>query len=289
MTQVTLAATQMACGADREANIAKAEGLVRQAAGAGANVVLIQELFETPYFPQDQRQDLFALAQPADGHPTLQRMSRLAAELGVVLPFSFFERSNAAYYNSLIVIDADGRQLDLYRKAHIPDGPGYQEKFYFNPGDTGFRVWDTAFGRVGCAVCWDQWFPEAARAMALQGADFLLYPTAIGSEPQDADLDSRHHWRRVMQGHAGANLMPLVASNRIGREAGDTTEITFYGTSFIAGPQGEIVAEANDRDEAVITAMFDLEELRLQRASWGLFRDRRPDLYGPLLSLDGSA
>lgn len=289
MTQVTLAAMQMACGPDRDANVAKAEDLVRRAAAAGANVVLIQELFETPYFPQDQRQDLFALAAPADGHPTVQRMSRLAAELGVVLPVSFFERSNAAYYNSLTMIDADGRQLGLYRKAHIPDGPGYQEKFYFNPGDTGFRVWDTAYGRVGCAVCWDQWFPEAARAMALQGADFLLYPTAIGSEPQDATLDSRHHWRRVMQGHAGANLMPLVASNRIGREKGDATEITFYGTSFIAGPQGEIVAEANDRDEAVITATFDLEALRLQRASWGLFRDRRPDLYGPLLSLDGSA
>ena len=289
MTQVTLAATQMACGPDRDANIAKAEDLVRRAAAAGANVVLIQELFETPYFPQDQRQDLFALAAPVDGHPTLRRMSRLAAELGVVLPVSFFERSNAAYYNSLTMIDADGRQLGLYRKAHIPDGPGYQEKFYFNPGDTGFRVWDTAYGRVGCAVCWDQWFPEAARAMALQGADFLLYPTAIGSEPQDATLDSRHHWRRVMQGHAGANLMPLVASNRIGREKGDATEITFYGTSFIAGPQGEVVAEANDRDEAVISATFDLEALRLQRASWGLFRDRRPDLYGPLLSLDGSA
>lgn len=289
MTQVTLAATQMACGPDRDANVAKAEDLVRRAAAAGANVVLIQELFETPYFPQDQRQDLFALAAPADGHPTVQRMSRLAAELGVVLPVSFFERSNAAYYNSLTMIDADGRQLGLYRKAHIPDGPGYQEKFYFNPGDTGFQVWDTAYGRVGCAVCWDQWFPEAARAMALQGADFLLYPTAIGSEPQDATLDSRHHWRRVMQGHAGANLMPLVASNRIGREKGDATEITFYGTSFIAGPQGEIVAEANDRDEAVISATFDLEALRLQRASWGLFRDRRPDLYGPLLSLDGSA
>ncbi|MCG8695771.1 MAG: N-carbamoylputrescine amidase [Minwuiales bacterium] len=289
MTQVTLAATQMACGPYRDANVAKAEDLVRRAAAAGANVVLIQELFETPYFPQDQRQDLFALAAPADGHPTVQRMSRLAAELGVVLPVSFFERSNAAYYNSLTMIDADGRQLGLYRKAHIPDGPGYQEKFYFNPGDTGFRVWDTAYGRVGCAVCWDQWFPEAARAMALQGADFLLYPTAIGSEPQDATLDSRHHWRRVMQGHAGANLMPLVASNRIGREKGDATEITFYGTSFIAGPQGEIVAEANDRDEAVISATFDLEALRLRRASWGLFRDRRPDLYGPLLSLDGSA
>lgn len=286
---VTLAATQMACSWDSEANVARAEKLIRQAAGQGAKLVLIQELFETPYFCQDQKRDLFALAKPLEGHPTVARMSALARELGVVLPVSFFEQANNAFYNSLAMVDADGRLLGLYRKSHIPDGPGYQEKFYFNPGDTGFKVFDTAVGKVGCAVCWDQWFPEAARAMALQGAEILLYPTAIGSEPQDEGIDSKDHWQRVMQGHAAANMLPLVASNRIGRETMDSGSILFYGSSFIADETGAKVAEAGREEESVLLATFDLDALRLKRASWGLFRDRRPELYGPLMTLDGRA
>jgi N-carbamoylputrescine amidase len=288
MTAVTVAATQMACTWDREQNLLNAEDLVREAAGQGAQVVLLQELFETPYFCQDQKEEHFALAREAAGHPVLARMSALAAELGVVLPVSFFERANAAYYNALAMIDADGRQLGVYRKSHIPDGPGYQEKFYFNPGDSGFKVWRTRFGALGAAVCWDQWFPEAARAMALQGAELLLYPTAIGSEPQDPGLDSKDHWQRTMQGHAAANLMPLVASNRIGREAGENSALTFHGHSFIADQTGAKVAEAGADGRAILTASFDLEAIRAQRASWGLFRDRRPDLYAPLLTLDGT-
>jgi len=287
MREVALAVAQMACGPDRARNVDGAEALVRAAAGRGAQIVLLQELFETPYFCQDQRREHFALAAPADGHPTLARMAALARELGVVLPVSFFERANNAHYNALQMIDADGQALGVYRKAHIPDGPGYREKFYFNPGDTGFRVWETAHGRVGAAVCWDQWFPEAARAMVLQGAEMLLYPTAIGSEPQDPSIDSAAHWRRAMQGHAAANLVPVAASNRIGREAALDSEIAFYGTSFIAGPAGEIVAELGREETGVAVARFDLDAARAARASWGLFRDRRPDLYGPLLTLDG--
>jgi N-carbamoylputrescine amidase len=288
MRNVTLAATQTACGWDRDANVATAERLVRHAAGEGAQIVLLQELFETPYFCQDQKQEFFALASPVEDHPVLRRMSALAAELQIVLPVSFFERANNAYYNSLAMIDADGRNLGVYRKSHIPDGPGYQEKYYFNPGDTGFQVFKTRYATIGAAICWDQWFPESARCMALQGAEVLFYPTAIGSEPQDAGLDSRDHWQRVMQGHAGANLMPLVASNRIGVERGENSSITFYGSSIIAGPQGEKVAEAGRDKEAVLTATFDLDRLRAARASWGLFRDRRPELYRSILTLDGS-
>lgn len=289
MRQITLAATQMPCSWDVEANLRAAEDLVREAADLGANLVLLQELFETPYFCPDQKQSFFALAKPFFGHPVIARFAALAKELGVVLPVSFFERANNAHYNSLAMVDADGSILGLYRKSHIPDGPGYQEKFYFSPGDTGFRVWDTRFGRIGAGICWDQWFPEAARAMALAGAEVLLYPTAIGNEPQDASLDSRDHWRRVMQGHAGANLVPLVASNRIGTELNEAGPMTFYGSSFIAGPTGEIVAEAPRGDRAVITATFDLNAIQAQRASWGVFRDRRPGLYAPLLTLDGAS
>lgn len=287
MRKIKVATTQFACSKDADANVQKAEALVRQAAAEGARIILLQELFQTPYFCKDQRQELFALAHPAEGHPVLTRMGRVAAELGVVLPVSFFERANNAYYNSVMTIDADGKQLGIYRKSHIPDGPGYQEKFYFNPGDTGFRVWSTKYAKIGVGICWDQWFPECARAMALQGAEILFYPTAIGSEPQDPTLKSRDHWQRVMQGHAGANVMPLVASNRIGLEQGESCAVTFYGSSFIAGPQGEMVEEANETDETVLTAEFDLEKIRLMRASWGAFRDRRPELYTPLLTLDG--
>lgn len=284
---VRLAATQFAVSPDRATNIAKAEALVRQAAGQGANVILIQELFELPYWCKDQDPAWFAEAREMADNPTIAHFAALARELNVVLPLSVFERANAAYYNSLAMIDADGRVLGTYRKSHIPDGPGYQEKFYFRPGDTGFRVWETAFGRVGCAICWDQWFPEAARAMALMGAEMLFYPTAIGSEPQDPTLDSRRHWQRVMQGHAGANLMPLVASNRIGAEQGVTCGATYYGTSFIAGPTGEIRAEAPADEEAVLVEAFDLDAIRIQRDGWGVFRDRRPELYGALATADG--
>jgi N-carbamoylputrescine amidase len=206
-----------------------------------------------------------------------------------VLPVSFFEQAGQAHFNSLAMVDADGSVLGIYRKSHIPDGPGYQEKFYFNPGDTGFRVYQTRFGRIGAAICWDQWFPETARCLALQGAEILLYPTAIGSEPHDPALDSRDHWQRVMQGHAGANLMPLVASNRIGTEAGEACSLTFYGSSFIAGPRGEILAGADRGEETVITATVDLDAIAEIRAAWGVFRDRRPDLYRSLLTLDGGS
>lgn len=288
MRTITLAATQFSCSWDLAANVRKAKELVRAAADKGANIVLIQELFETPYFCQDQSAEHFALAKPYEGHPLLAEMSELAKALGVVLPTSFFERAGRAYFNSLAMIDADGRKLGFYRKAHIPDGPGYQEKFYFTPGDTGFRVWQTKFGVLGAAICWDQWFPEAARAMALMGADVLLYPTAIGSEPPPAPpVDSRDHWRRTMQGHAAANYVPLAASNRVGVEKGLAGELKFYGSSFVAGPTGEIVAELDRTEEGFVAAAFDLDAVALARASWGLFRDRRPDLYGVLGSLDG--
>ncbi|HEX2592191.1 MAG TPA: N-carbamoylputrescine amidase, partial [Rhizomicrobium sp.] len=273
---------------DARANIDKAKQLVRAAAAKGANVILIQELFETPYFCQDQLADHFKLAAPFEGNPLIAEMSDLAKELGVVLPVSFFEKAGYAHFNSLAMVDADGAVMGVYRKSHIPDGPGYQEKYYFTPGDTGFKVWKTRFGIVGAGICWDQWFPESARSMALLGAEMLFYPTAIGTEPPPAPpIDSRDHWRRVMQGHAGANLMPLVASNRIGTEKGAAGEMTFYGSSFIAGPMGELVAEMNRTDEGLITATFDLDEVAKMRASWGIFRDRRPDLYAPIRGHDG--
>ncbi|XP_004291590.1 PREDICTED: N-carbamoylputrescine amidase [Fragaria vesca subsp. vesca] len=289
--EVVVSALQFACTDDVATNVATAERLVRAAHSKGANIILIQELFEGYYFCQAQREDFIQRAKPCSNHPTILRMQKLAKELGVVIPVSFFEEANNAHYNSIAIIDADGADLGLYRKSHIPDGPGYQEKFYFNPGDTGFKVFQTKFAKIGVAICWDQWFPEAARALVLQGAEILFYPTAIGSEPQDGGLDSRDHWRRVMQGHAGANLVPVVASNRIGKEIIETehgkSEITFYGNSFIAGPAGEIVTGANDKDEAVLVAEFDLDMIKCKRHSWGVFRDRRPDLYKVLLTLDG--
>lgn len=288
MRNITFAATQFACSWDAPANIAKAKELVRKAAGQGANVILLQELFETPYFCQDQLADHFSLAKPFADNPVIAEMALLAKELSVVLPVSFFEKAGHAHFNSLAMIDADGTVLGLYRKSHIPDGPGYQEKFYFTPGDTGFKVWKTRFGVIGCGICWDQWFPETARAMALMGAEALLYPTAIGTEPPPAPpVDSRDHWRRVMQGHAGANYVPLVASNRIGKEKGQNGEMTFYGSSFIAGPTGEIVSELSRTEEGITTATFDLDEIARMRASWGLFRDRRPELYDALKSHHG--
>jgi N-carbamoylputrescine amidase len=285
---VTVAATQFACGPEISGNVDRAERVVRAAAARGAQIILLPELFETPYFCKDQNVDLFELAQPVEDHPTVARMQHLARELKVVLPVSIFERANNAHYNSVVVIDADGEQLGLYRKSHIPDGPGYQEKFYFSPGDTGFKIWETAYANIGVAICWDQWFPECARAMALQGAEFLFYPTAIGSEPTEGEYDSSEHWRRVMQGHAAANMLPVIAANRIGFEQGQSCALTFYGRSFIAGSRGEILASANDQ-ETILTQAFDLARLHRDRAGWGLFRDRRPDLYTSLMTLDGQS
>jgi N-carbamoylputrescine amidase len=285
--KVTLAATQFRCVEDPVANLDRAETLVRDAASKGAQVVLLQELFETPYFCKDHLASHFDLARPLADSPVISRFQALAEELSIVLPLSVFERAGNAYFNSLVMIDADGTRLGVYRKSHIPEGPGYHEKFYFSPGDTGFRVWTTRYGRIGAAICWDQWFPESARCMALMGAEVLLYPTAIGSEPHDASMDTRDHWQRCMQGHAAANLVPLVASNRIGSESGQKYQMTFYGSSFIAGPTGEKVVEADRESEAVLTATFDLDAVRAQRRAWGVFRDRRPDLYGSLLTLDG--
>jgi N-carbamoylputrescine amidase len=289
MTAVRVAATQMACGWDRAANIANAEKLVRAAARQGARIILLQELFETPYFCKDHDGEYFALARTIEENPAIARMRELAKELDVVLPVSVFERTQNAYFNTLAMVDAGGALLGIYRKSHIPESVGYHEKYYFSPGDTGFKVWTTRYGKIGVGVCWDQWFPECARAMTLMGADLLLYPTAIGSEPADASVDSRDHWQRVMQGHAGANVVPLVASNRIGIEPGKNYSMTFYGSSFIADHTGAKLAEADRTSESVITADLDLDRSRSYRHWWGLFRDRRPDLYGPLLSLDGGA
>jgi len=269
-------------------NVSTAERLVRQAASDGAKIILIPELFEGEYFCKEQDAQHQQCAQTIDENPTIAHFQKVAAELNVVLPLSVYERAGNALFNTVVMVDADGSQMGVYRKSHIPDGPGYSEKFYFSPGDTGFRVWATRHGRIGVGICWDQWFPEAARAMALQGAECILYPTAIGSEPQEPTWDSSRHWQRVMQGHAAANLMPVMAANRIGREVQNTTEINFYGSSFIADNTGALVAEAGRDTEEVIHATFDRSALSTLRSSWGLFRDRRPELYGALLTLDGS-
>lgn len=287
MRKVTVAATQMSCSHNVEENIAKAEALVREAAGRGANIILLQELFETPYFCQKEKPEYYGYATELENNRAVRHFRRVAEELQVVLPISFYEKKNNALYNSVAVIDADGSVLGRYRKSHIPDGPGYEEKFYFNPGDTGFRVWNTRYGKIGVGICWDQWFPEAARCMVLMGAELLLYPTAIGSEPYDETIDSKDHWQMCMLGHAAANLVPVVASNRVGREADEDSEITFYGSSFIAGPFGNKVAEAGRTEETVLVAEFDLDQLERQRIEWGVFRDRRPDLYKMIATLDG--
>lgn len=285
---VTLAATQMPCSWDLDANLAGAEALVHEAADAGANVVLLQELFESPYFCIDTQNRHFDLARPLDGNPIIERFAAVAREREVVLPLSFFERAGPAHFNSLAMIDADGSVLGVYRKSHIPDFPLYEEKFYFSPGDTGFRVFDTRFGRLGAAICWDQWFPEAARALVLGGADVLLYPTAIGSEEYDTSIDSKDHWQNAMRGHAAANVVPVVASNRVGEEKSGAHTMEFYGSSFIADHTGQIAAEADRDSRCVLTYTVDLREVRDYRRSWGVFRDRRPDLYGSLLTLDGA-
>jgi N-carbamoylputrescine amidase len=265
----------------------RAERIVREAAKQGANIILIQELFETPYFCKGHETKYFKVAMPIQENPAVQRFQMLAKELNVVLPASVYERSGNAFYNSIAIIDAGGELLGTYRKSHIPESPGYHEKFYFSPGDTGFKVWRTKFGTIGVAICWDQWFPETARTMALMGAEMLFFPTAIGSEPQDPSIDSRDHWQRTMQGHAAANLMPVVASNRVGTEKSDTWTVTYYGSSFIADHTGGIVKQADRSSEAVITASFDLQKIRDYREAWGVFRDRRPELYAPIMTLDG--
>jgi len=288
MPQVTVSVTQFSCPPDRATNLASAERAVRAAHAQGAQVILLQELFETPYFCIDMDPKHFALALPLDDNPAIKLCRKLARELQVVLPVSVFERSGNVFYNSVAMIDADGSMLGIYRKTHIPDSPGYYEKFYFSPGDTGFKVWNTRYGKIGVAICWDQWFPESARAMALQGADLLLYPTAIGSEPQDASIDSRDHWQRTMQGHAAANIVPLLAANRIGVEKGAQWTVTYYGSSFIADHTGAIVKQADRVSETVLTTKFDLDAIREYRRAWGVFRDRRPELYGALGTLDGA-
>jgi len=283
MNKITVAAIQMACTWDITANLDKAESLIYSAARQGAQIILLPELFETPYFCKDQKEEFFKLAKPVENHPLLTRFGTIAAQLKVVLPLSFFERTQQAFYNSIMVIDADGRQLGVYRKTHIPDGTGYQEKFYFTPGDTGLKVWQTHYGVLGIGICWDQWFPETSRILALLGAELLFYPSAIGSEPDDPTLHSCKHWQRVMQGQAAANIMPLIATNRIGREIGETCEITFYGSSFITNETGEIITVAESDQESILIAQFDLEQIRNFRTTWGIFKDRRPHQYERLI------
>ena len=283
MRKVTVAATQMSCSWDREENLKKAESLVRQAAEKGANIILLQELFETPYFPQIQSFDYMNMCTTPEENPAVQRFCEVAKELSVVLPISFYEKAGNTGFNTLAIIDADGEILGYYRKTHIPDGLPYAEKFYFTPGDTGFKVWDTRYGKIGCGICWDQWFPESARCMALLGAELLFYPTAIGSEPI-LQNDSQPHWMRCMQGHAAANIMPVIASNRIGTETEGDSSMTFYGSSFITDETGALAAEADRESEAVLTATFDLDAIARKRREWGVFRDRRPEMYVTLLS-----
>ena len=286
MREVTVAATQMKCTWKREETLEKADKLVREAAAKGAQIILLQELFETPYFCQKHDFEYMELSAPAEENPAILNFRKVAKELQVVLPISFFERENNAMFNSIAIIDADGEVLGIYRKTHIPDGAPYAEKFFFTPGDTGFKVWNTRYGKIGVGICWDQWFPETARCLALMGAEILLYPTAIGSEPT-LDIDSKPHWQHAMQGHAAANIMPVVASNRIGFEKQGDSEMTFYGSSFIADETGEIVEEADRENETVLVHTFDLDAIDMKRRQWGVFRDRRPEMYRTLLTLDG--
>lgn len=288
MRNVKVAALQMSCSDKIEENIAKADRLVRKAASEGAQVILMQELFETLYFCQQERPEFYRYAEELESSRAIGHFRAVARELRVVLPVSFYEKKNNACYNSLAMIDATGEVLGVYRKSHIPDGPGYEEKFYFNPGDTGFRVWNTQYGKIGAGICWDQWYPEAARCMALMGAELLLYPTAIGSEPESPEVDSKDHWQRCMIGHSACNLIPVIAANRVGEESIGSSSIRFYGSSFITNGTGAKVAEAGRTEETVLSAEFDLDALAEQRIEWGVFRDRRPDLYRPILTYDGT-
>jgi len=278
---VKVAAIQMSMSEDKAANVAKAKRLTREAAQNGANIILLPELFEGLYFCKDMDEKYFSLASPLKNNRLIAEFQALSRELGVVLLVSYFERADSEYFNSLVVIDADGSVMDNYRKTHIPDGPGYEEKFYFKPGDTGFKVYATKFGKIGVGICWDQWFCETARVLTLKGAEIIFYPTAIGSEPE-IGLDSKEHWQRVQMGHAATNTVPVVVANRYGREVGESCELTFYGSSFITDYTGAKIAEASRDSEAVIYAEFDLDENAKQREYWGLLRDRRPSCYGEL-------
>ncbi|MCP4386851.1 MAG: N-carbamoylputrescine amidase [Gammaproteobacteria bacterium] len=282
-----VATTQMKCSWDREQNVANAERLVRDAARQGARIILIQELFETPYFCIDEDHKFYDLATPVAQNPTVQRMAELARELDVVLPVSVFERANNALFNSLVMIDADGTIMGSYRKTHIPDVPGYSEKYYFSPGDKGLPVWNTRYGKIGALICWDQWFPEPARILALRGAEILLYPSAIGSDLNSTDTIALRHWQNVMRGHAAANILPVIASNRIGTEEGKNGSIRFYGASFVADHMGELLGECDQENESVLVCDVDLEVSNKYRIFFNLFRDRRPEIYGDILTLDG--
>lgn len=288
MAFVTLAATQMACSWDLDENIQKAEEQVVLAAEDGAQIILLQELFQTPYFCIEKDYGFQRYAKPLKADRAVQHFAALAKRLGVVLPISYYEAAGSTFFNSLAMIDADGSVMGNYRKTHIPHATGYEEKYYFTPGDTGFRVFDTRFAKVGCGICWDQWFPETARSLAILGAEVLMFPTAIGSEPGQSDFDSADHWQRTMQGHAAANMVPLVASNRVGTEKGPTLEMTFYGSSFIADHTGAKIAEASRVDETYLTARIDLDATRAYRQSWGTWRDRRPETYGLLSRHDAA-
>lgn len=289
MRKVTVAAVQMKCSAKRAENIEKAVEMAEKAAASGANVILLPELFERPYFCQERRYEYYGYAEKTEENAAVKRFRETAKKLGAVIPVSFYERAGNCLYNSIAVIDADGSLLGVYRKTHIPDDHYYQEKFYFSPGNTGFKVWDTAFGKIGIGICWDQWFPETARCLAINGAEMLLYPTAIGSEPI-LDCDSAGHWRRTMQGHSAANVIPVIAANRIGTESvepcaengGQRSSLRFYGSSFITDATGDVIADAGRDEEAVISAGFDLDEINAERLNWGLFRDRRPECYGDI-------
>ncbi len=276
---VTVAAIQTSYGHDMAANIAKTEAFVREAARRGAEIVLPSELFQGIYFCTRQDPKWFETAFPASEHPCVLHLARIAGELGVVIPISFFEKDGPRYYNSVAIADADGRVLGVYRKSHIPDGPGYQEKYYFRPGDTGFMAWRTRYATIGVGICWDQWFPESARAMMLKGAELLFYPTAIGSEPYDTSLATHEQWRRAMQGHAVSNAVPVIAANRIGVEENDGAQQRFYGHSFIADHRGDLVESFQAGEEGVLLHTFDLDVIESYRADWGFFRDRRTDLY----------
>ena len=291
MRKVTVAAIQMNCTRNVEENLYHADSLVREAAEKGANIILLPELFERQYFCQERVYDYYGFAKPTDENDAVRHFLSVAGELNAVILVSFYERSVNNLYNSLAVIDADGKLLGVYRKTHIPDDHYYQEKFYFTPGDTGFKTWNTRFGTIGAGICWDQWFPETARSLALKGAELLFFPTAIGSEPI-LDTDSSGHWRRVMQGHAAANVMPVIAANRYGVETVEPSEanggqrsvLSFYGSSFIADETGAVVESAEKEGDTVLVHTFDLDELKKARLDWGLFRDRRPETYGTIVS-----
>jgi N-carbamoylputrescine amidase len=284
MRNVVTAAIQMSCSWDLEANLAKAERMVREAVATGAQIILLPELFETPYFCQEKNPEYFHYATPPEQNRAITRFRQVARELEVVLPISFYEQSPTGNYNSVAVIDVDGAVTGIYRKTHIPHGPGYEERFYFQNGDSGFKVWETRYARIGVGICWDQWFCEAARCMSLLGAELIFYPTAIGSEPVRTEVDSQKHWQLVMQGHAAANITPVLAANRVGAEQVGQSELTFYGSSFITNEFGAKIAAADRSSETILSAGFDLDKINEYRQFWGIHNDRRPEMYGEIVN-----